>query len=236
MIALMVELERDSTRLGQELQELRLKVNQLEHEAAAARARGRLESEEFFRRMADSAPVMMWMAGPDGLCTFFNKPWLTFRGRTMDQELGDGWAEGVHPEDRDGCMRSYLTAFRARQEFQMEYRLQRADGEYRWIVDSGVPRFDPDGSFAGYMGSGIDIQDSRRAVTAAVPGYIPLTERERQVLVLIAEGNSTKEVAALLGISYKTADSHRSKIMEKLDVHETASLVRYAIRHNLVKP
>jgi DNA-binding CsgD family transcriptional regulator len=131
-------------------------------------------------------------------------------------------------------MDGYLGAFHARREFRMEYRLQRADGEYRWIVDSGLPRYESGGDFIGYMGSGIDIHELK--LSAAVPGSVPLTEREKQVLVLIAGGNSTKEVAALLGISYKTADSHRSKIMEKLDIHETASLVRYAIRNQLVRP
>ena len=131
-------------------------------------------------------------------------------------------------------MDAHLGAFHARREFRIDYRLQRADGEYRWIVDSGVPRYEAGGDFMGYMGAGTDIHELK--LSAAAPGSVPLTEREKQVLVLIAEGNSTKEVAALLGISYKTADSHRSKIMEKLDVHETASLVRYAIRNHLVKP
>ena len=177
---------------------------------------------------------MLWLSGTDGLCTFFNKQWLAFRGRSLEEETGNGWVSGVHPEDRDACMDAYLGAFHARREFRIEYRLQRADGEYRWIVDSGVPRYESGGNFMGYMGSGLDIHELK--LSAAMPGSVPLTEREKQVLVLIAEGNSTKGVAALLGISYKTADSHRSKIMEKLDVHETASLVRYAIRNHLVKP
>jgi PAS domain S-box-containing protein len=234
MIAVMIDLENHTESL-EELRGLRERVARLEAEAAEFRNRRRQENEELFRHMADAAPVMMWMSGTDMLCTFFNKPWLAFRGRTMEQELGNGWAEGVHPEDRDRCMATYVAAFTAHNEFQMEYRLQRADGEYRWILDSGVPRYEPDGAFAGYIGSGVDIHEKKAASLGAAE-RIPLTEREKQVLVLIAEGNSTKEVAAMLGISYKTADSHRSKIMEKLDVHETASLVRYAIRHNLVKP
>jgi DNA-binding NarL/FixJ family response regulator len=121
----------------------------------------------------------------------------------------------------------------------MEYRLMRHDGEYRWVVGAGVPRFEPEGVFAGYIGSCVDVHDLKTATLPAVERpaeALPLTDREKQVLVLIADGNSTKEVAAHLGISYKTADSHRSKIMEKLGVHETATLVRYAIRHNLIKP
>src|ERR1700758_1412702 len=111
------------------------------------------ESEERLRKMADAAPVMIWASGPDKLCTFFNTSWLTFTGRTMEQECGNGWAGGVHPADLDGCIAHYCSSFDARQSFQMEYRLRRADGQFRWIVDHGVPRFEPGGVFAGYIGS-----------------------------------------------------------------------------------
>ncbi len=121
------------------------------------------ESEERFRNMADTAPVLIWVSGTDKLCTFFNKKWLTFTGRTMDQELGDGWVEGVHPEDLDRCHGIYTTAFDARQSFRMEYRLRSADGAYRWVRDEGVPRFGPDDVFAGYIGTCIDITDIRRS-------------------------------------------------------------------------
>ncbi|HEY6308784.1 MAG TPA: PAS domain-containing protein [Candidatus Angelobacter sp.] len=117
------------------------------------------ESEGRFALMADSAPMLLWMSGTDKLCNYFNKGWLAFTGRTMEQELGDGWTEGVHPEDREGCFSSYAQAFDARQGFKLEYRLRRHDGEYRWIMDSGVPRYSPDGSFCGYIGSCIDITD-----------------------------------------------------------------------------
>jgi PAS domain S-box-containing protein len=220
-----------------EVRALRQRVAQLEAEAAEGRTRRYRESEEAFRLMVDAAPVMMWMAGADMLCTFFNKNWLSFRGRTLEQELGNGWAQGVHPGDLPRCLELYSKAFSERREFRMEYRLMRWDGLYRMIMDTGVPRFEPQQVFAGYIGSCIDVQDGRPAATTTherPAGSLPLTDREKQVLVLIAEGKSTKEVAALLGISYKTADSHRSKIMEKLDVHETATLVRLAIRNNLI--
>ncbi|MBD2104063.1 response regulator [Leptolyngbya sp. FACHB-261] len=119
-------------------------------------------SEELFRTMADSAPVLLWIADTEGLCYFFNQPWLNFTGRTLEQERGHGWAEGIHPEDKDYCLEVYLKAFNARQEFEMEYRLRRSDGEYRWVLDRGTPRFASDGGFAGYVGSAIDVTERKR--------------------------------------------------------------------------
>ena len=120
------------------------------------------ESEERFRNLADSAPVMIWISGPDKLCNYFNKVWLDFTGRSMEQELSNGWAEGVHPADYNRCLETYVTAFNARQSFRMEYRLRRHDGEYRWIFEEGLPRYGPDHSFQGYISSAIDISHASR--------------------------------------------------------------------------
>jgi PAS domain S-box-containing protein len=117
------------------------------------------ESEARFALAADNAPILLWMSGTDKLCTYFNKAWLDFTGRTLEQELGNGWSEGVHPEDLDRCYSGYAQAFEARQEFKLEYRLRRHDAEYRWILDCGVPRYSPDTSFCGYIGSCVDISD-----------------------------------------------------------------------------
>ena len=113
--------------------------------------------------MADAAPVLIWVAGLDKKCTYFNRTWLEFTGRTLEQEAGDGWVEGVHPDDVSACMGRYVEAFEARRPFRMEYRLRRHDGEYRWIIDHGTPRFGPDGGFAGYIGSCFDITEMRLA-------------------------------------------------------------------------
>lgn len=120
-----------------------------------------IESEERFRTLVDSAPVLVWMSGLDKLCYFFNKGWLSFTGRTMEQEAGNGWTEGVHPDDLERCMETYTMAFDARKEFYMEYRLRRYDGEYRWISDKAIPRFSADGTFLGYIGGCMDIHDQK---------------------------------------------------------------------------
>ena len=104
--------------------------------------------------------------GTDKLCTYFNKPWLKFTGRSIDSELGNGWAEGVHAEDLLRCLDTYTQAFDLRKEFSMEYRLRRHDGVYRWIFDIGVPRFDQERSFVGYIGTCVDLTDRKLAETA----------------------------------------------------------------------
>src|SRR6266404_4908138 len=121
------------------------------------------ESEARFRTVADAAPVLIWMSGPDKLCNFFNKGWLDFTGRSLEQELGNGWAESVHREDLDRCLDVYQNSFNARQPFTMEYRLRRNDGEYRWVLDNGIPRFASDGAFLGYIGSCIGITERKLA-------------------------------------------------------------------------
>jgi PAS domain S-box-containing protein len=119
------------------------------------------ETDARFRNMADASPVLLWMSRTDGLCTFFNQTWLEFTGRALEDEWGVGWAENVHFEDLEGCLETYRAAFNERRVFEMEYRLRRKDGEYRWILDRGTPRYTPDGRFAGYIGSCVDITARR---------------------------------------------------------------------------
>lgn len=140
------------------------------------------ESEERFRLMADSSPTLMWMSGTDKLCTFFNRAWLNFTGRTMEQESGEGWAAGVHLDDLERCINTYCLAFDARENFEMEYRLRRHDGEYRWIVDYGVPRFGSNGTFCGYIGSCVDITErklSEKSLQELTGRLIRAQEEER---------------------------------------------------------
>ena len=124
------------------------------------------ESEERFRLVANTAPVLIWMSDVDQLCTYFNEPWLEFTGESLESQLGSGWANGVHPEDSERCLRIYTEAFDRRERFRMEYRLRRQDGEYRWILDIGVPRFNQHRSFVGYIGSCIDVTERKRAEEA----------------------------------------------------------------------
>jgi PAS domain S-box-containing protein len=121
------------------------------------------ESEGRFRAVANTAPVMIWMSAPDRLCTYCNQPWLQFTGRLLNAELGNGWEECVHPEDRQACAEAYTQAFGRRQSFTSEYRLRRHDGEYRWILATVVPRFESPESFAGYISSAVDVTDRKRA-------------------------------------------------------------------------
>jgi PAS domain S-box-containing protein len=115
------------------------------------------EQEALFRTMADSSPVLIWMTDTARACTFTNQSWLTFTGRSLEQELGFGWLDSVHPDDYERCVQVFGSAFDARQPFSMDYRLRRADGEYRWLLDIGVPRWTEEGAFVGYIGSCVDI-------------------------------------------------------------------------------
>ena len=171
------------------------------------------ESEKRFRLLVDVAPVMVWVAGQDKLCTDFNKPWLDFTGRSLQQELGNGWTSGVHPEDLDQCVANYLTSFDARRDFRMEYRLRRADGEYRSILDSGTPFF-REGEFTGYVGTCIDVTEQKRIAerTRAEAALRESEERQKFLLTLsdalrpLSKPISIQETATRLVGEYLTLD------------------------------
>jgi len=169
-----------------------------------------VESEQRFRVVANTAPVMIWMAGLDKLCNYFNQPWLEFTGRGLEAELGHGWAEGVHPQDFSVCLDTYTQAFDRRELFQMQYRLRRHDGEYRWILDIGVPRVNQDGSFAGYIGSCIDITERKLAEEAMAELGRKLIEAHEEERTWIARElhDDINQRIALLAIELEQWDRH----------------------------
>jgi PAS domain S-box-containing protein len=149
------------------------------------------ESEQRFRLVADTAPVLMWMSGADKLCTYFNKTWLDFTGCSIEEELGNGWVERVHPDDLPGCLQTFTQSFDRRANFRMEYRLLRHDGEYRWVLDIGVPRFNQDRSFAGYIGIGIDVTERRRAEEACIRSAAIVESSDDAIIATDASGTVT---------------------------------------------
>jgi PAS domain S-box-containing protein len=171
--------------------------NALERKHAEARRR---ESEGRFRLVANTAPVLIWMAGTDKLCTYFNQGWMDFTGRSLEAELGNGWAEGVHRTDLQKCMDIYVEAFENHRRFAMEYRLRRYDGEYRWILDIGVPRFNIDGSFAGYIGSAIDVtrhKEAEQALAGVSGRLIQAQEEERHRIARELHDDFSQRLALL---------------------------------------
>ena len=148
----------------------KLKTREEERDRAQETAR---EGESHYQTLSNSGEALIWTSGTDKLCNYFNEPWLAFTGRTLQQELGNGWAEGVHPEDRARCLDIYLKAFDHHESFSMDYRLRHASGDYRWIVEKGTPRHDSKGTFLGYIGHCLDIT---RSVADAEQLQLQMTE------------------------------------------------------------
>jgi PAS domain S-box-containing protein len=188
-----------------------------QHEQAAHVVR---ESEERFRLVANTAPVMIWMAGTDRLYTYVNQPWLEFTGRPLEAELGNGWTEGIHNEDLKRCLETYTQAFDQRQSFAMEYRIRRNDGEYRWILDTGVPRFNPDGNFAGYIGSCLDITDRKLAeeILATVGRRLIEAHEEERTWIARELHDDIGQRIALLAVELEHLDLQAPGSV--VDVHE----------------
>jgi len=138
------------------------------------------ESEARFRYMADNAPVMIWVAGADKKSTYF-KNWLDFTGRSLEEEISDGWEKGLHPEDGSRCVQTFDSAFEKREAFRIEYKMRRADGVYRWILDCGAPRFSSDGGFLGFIGSCIDITERKESEQALEKAHHELNELKNEL-------------------------------------------------------
>lgn len=201
------------------------------------------ENEERFRLVANTAPVLIWMSATNKLCTYFNDPWLEFTGRSLESELGNGWTDCVHPDDLQTCHGIYLSAFDRRERFRMEYRLRRHDGEYRWLSDTGVPRFNPDRSFAGYIGSCIDITDRKLAeqtISSVSRRLIEAQEQERTRIARELHDDINQRIA-LLTIELEEMKHHlQDSVSENTDriqkaVRRTQELNRdvHAISHRL---
>ncbi|HET7769825.1 MAG TPA: PAS domain S-box protein [Chloroflexota bacterium] len=159
------ELKRSIVRCVEKAREARALAARAQEAEAARRAEAALrESEARFRLVANVAPVMIWAADPDGACTFLNRRWLEFTGRALEEELGQGWFEGIHPEDREYCQSIFARAYSDQTQFTMEYRLRSADGTYRWVQDDGAPYTTLDGAFGGFVGACVDVNERKRAV------------------------------------------------------------------------
>ena len=158
-------------------------------------------SQEWYRAMVDALPVLVWQSGTDQLCTYFNKPWLEFTGRTIEQELGNGWTDGVHPDDLRRCLDIYTSAFDQRESFAMDYRLRHRSGEYRWVVDRGVPQYNADGTFLGYVGSVVEPHDRKVAEQAALESGAELRralEFNQSIMANMGEGLYTVDLQGLV--------------------------------------
>src|SRR4051795_4146790 len=192
-----------------------------EHEQAAQEVR---ESELRFRLVSNTAPVMIWVTGSDKLCTYVNQPWLEFTGRSLEAELGYGWTEVIHKEDFERCVKTYSQAVDHRQSYRMEYRARRHDGEYRWILDTGVPRFNPGGSFAGFVGSCLDITDRKLAEDALASVGRRLIEAHEEERAWIARElhDDIAQRMALLAVELERCDQQLPGSV--VDMHEHLQL------------
>jgi PAS domain S-box-containing protein len=179
-----------------------------------------------FREVMDAAPVMIWVAGKDKGCVWFNRPWLTFTGRRLAQEVGNGWSEGVHPDDFARSIEVYSSHFDARKDFRIQYRLRRHDGAYRWIDDTGIPRFARDGTFLGYIGSCTDIHEHREIQSQLRRNLLEIAELNRQADAAIFAASIAHEISQpLAGIVYNSAAGLRWLARETPNVERaTATL------------
>jgi PAS domain S-box-containing protein len=201
------------------------------------------ESEKRFRLVADTAPVLIWMSGTDKLCNFLNQGWLNFTGRSIEDELGKGWISAMHPQDVQRCVELYSASFDARVDFEMEYRLRRSDGVYRWMVDHGVPRFETDGTFCGYINSCVDITErklSAESLQTLTGRMIQVQEEERTRIARELHDDFSQRLA-LIGISLgqlwkmlpMTDVEERARVQEILDRTKELSSDLHSLSHQL---
>jgi len=185
-----------------------------------------LREKDRFRDLADNGRTLIWSSDTSGACDYFNKPWLDFTGRTMEQEYGDGWTSGVHPDDYQQCMEIYQNAFARRERFSMVYRLRRHDGIYRWIQDDGTPRFQEDGEFLGYIGHCFDVDDMRRMEDSLLR-----TNKKLSLLGSVTRHDILNQLTILRGYLEMTRDAEepatRAKFMHRCE--EAAATIQHQI-------
>ena len=174
------------------------------------------ESEERFRRIIDRAPVMIWTARPNTSLDYLNGNCVEFTGLPIEKLLDEGWLDAVHPEDRDYIVGTYTPAIEARTPFLFEYRVRRADGAYRWLLATGVPKYEPDGSYAGYIGCDVDITDRRNAEDVSRESRIALEASHR-------------EIQQLAGRLLTAHEDERRRLARELHDDLTQRLARLAI-------
>jgi PAS domain S-box-containing protein len=186
------------------------------------------ESENQFRFLADTAPALIWMSGKDKVCTYFNRHWLEFTGRSLEAQLENPWGEGVHPDDLQNCLAIYGQSFDRREKFRREYRLRHSDKQYRWIVETGVPRFDHESLFIGYVGIGVDVTDSKRAeaeLSMMNRRLIEAQERERARIARELHDDTSQRLALLaLQVEQLKSVPCANEMSVRLEAMRTATL------------
>lgn len=189
-----------------------------------------------YKTIVESSPNMIWRAGLDAKCNYFNDTWLRFTGKTMEEEMGDGWANGVHPDDLDHCIKIYIDSFNNRKSFEMEYRLIRHDGEYRWINDRGVPVFDESGEFFGYIGSCIDVTEKVEGIKLIEMAHKDkLTGlNNRNYLDHLIDREFHKTIPEMKGLTVMMIDVDRFKFFNDTYGHSFGDKVLHNIAQSLL--
>ena len=186
------------------------------------------ESEQNFRTLSDTGMALIWTSGVDKLCNYFNKIWLEFTGRTVEQEQGNGWVEGVHPDDVQSCIEIYVEAFDRQEEFSMVYRLRRHDGEYRWLLDKGCPRYNSQGTFVGYIGHCLDVTELKLAEAEREKLQVQLIQAQKMESVGRLAGGVAHDFNNMLGVILGYSEMTLDIVDENNPIHQPLNGIHQA--------